>query len=154
MKILLFAVLACVIALGSAPACAENGISIDLKASAVSQDPNTYSLYCNAFNLGSTSGSVGFVTELMKDNVTVATGSLEANIPANAIYTQPIELPTNGYVPAGMYMMRVTASLGSSSDDAVLIIWLDDLNNIVSYVEKPIVGVEQGTWGSIKTLFP
>ena len=154
MRILFVALLVCVVALGSVPVCAESEISIDLKTSVVSQDPSTYSLYCNAFNLGATSGSVGFVTVLMKDNVTVATGSLEANIPANGFCAQPIDLPTNGYVPAGIYMMCVTASMGPSSDEAALIIWLDDLNNIVAYVEKPIVGVEQGTWGSIKTLFP
>jgi hypothetical protein len=154
MRILFIALLVCVIALGSAPVCAENEISIDLRTNVVSQDPSAYSLYCNAFNLGSTSGTVSFVTALMKDNVMVATGSSEANIPANAFCAQPIDLPTNGFVPAGMYMMCVTASLGSSSDEAVMIIWLDDLNNIVAYVEKPIVGVEQASWSSIKTLFP
>jgi len=155
MRLLCFVFCLATLALWAGPVFAEGGIDVSLGANVVTQEPRELlELYYTAVNLGAPSDIASFTVTVEKGGMVLGSNQFEALLTGGVPLTESLQLPSEGSLAADVYLLRITASVGSVSDQAQAGIILDAENHIIAFgPPDPIVGVEQKTWGAIKGLY-
>jgi hypothetical protein len=155
MRLLLTALCLSILALGAGPAFAEGPIDVNLGASVTSHNPyDIFEVHCSATSLGTEPALANFTVTLWRGSEIVGTTQFDVSLAAETPYTQRLELPISVSIPADVYVLSVTGTLGSATDEARAGIILDAVNNVIAFgPPDPIVATESATWGTIKDLF-
>lgn len=137
----------------SIPAHAQDCVDVELGAEVITGDPyDILSLYFSAENCGTEPGMVTFTSTLTIDLVEVGTVTFQLYMPAGEPFIQELGLPILDILPPGVYMLCITAELGTATDTACASITLGEANEVMSFSPLSPTGNEDSSWGAIKTL--